>query len=83
MGNVTLALDDEVERKLRELAHSKFGLMKGSMSKTIAELIFGSSESEAELAKKELLQRIRKGRKGRSFYTKAYESRSEIYGKRA
>ncbi len=35
MGTITISLDDDIERKLREIARVKFGGSKGAISKVI------------------------------------------------
>ena len=59
MGTITISLSDEIERKLREVAKSKFGASKGAISKVI-ELALRNYFSQLEV--EEITFRAYKGK---------------------
>ncbi len=57
MGNLTVTLKDEKERKLRRLAKEKYGGKKGSIAKTLEEGIDKlDTDSKRERARQQLIQ---------------------------
>ena len=62
MGNITIALDDEREKKLRRLAKEKYNGGKGSIAKVLKEgLDKVVAESKRERARKRLIELMEKG----------------------
>lgn len=62
MGNVTMALEDVDEERLRRFAKEKFGGGKGSMAKVVAKsLLKLEQEDKREAARKRLLESLKKG----------------------
>jgi len=77
MGNITIALENEDELKLRRLAKQKFDGKKGSLAKVVSEGINKLNEEEKRtLAREKLLEMMKKGyRMGKM----TIKHRSELY----
>lgn len=80
MGNVTMALEDADEKRLRRLASEKFGGGKGSMAKTVKVALEKlENEDRRGAARKRLIESMRKGYDlGRI----AVRHRSELYDRK-
>ena len=62
MGNITISLDKEDEKKLRHLAKEKYSDKKGGLSRVVAEGIGRlDHELEAGQARQHLIQGMEKG----------------------
>ena len=62
MGVITISLNDETEKELRNLAKAHYAMKKGAMAKIITEAIKEwKEEQEQEKIKKEALARLEKG----------------------
>ncbi|MBI5635811.1 hypothetical protein HY993_02500 [Candidatus Micrarchaeota archaeon] len=86
MTDVFLSLDEERERKLRELSRLRYGGKKGSLSHAAAdaiELLYSAQKQPHEKKSLErLVQTMEKGFKIGLASNKAYESRADIYAGR-
>ena len=62
MGNITIALDDKREKKLRRLAKEKYNGAKGSMSKVISEALDGIEVQDLrEQARQRMIAGMKQG----------------------
>ncbi len=61
MGVITISMDDEKERKLREYAKLKYGERKGALSTAITNAITKEIEENQKRVTEELMQIIKKG----------------------
>ncbi len=83
MGSVLLKMDDQHEKKLRQMAKEKFGGKKGSITKVVESLLDAETEKKNKKVK-EALERIheivmknkKKAKIGYKF------NRDEIYAER-
>ncbi len=77
VGNLTVALEEKDELKLRRLAKNKYGGRKGSLSKVISEALSKLEEDpRRERAVKSLIQKMEEGRHMGKLL---YKHRSELY----
>lgn len=81
MGVITISLDKDYENKLRELAITKYGKKKGSISKTLIEAINHFSECpKNETAEQRLMSYVENGLHLGKINSKKF--RSQIYNDR-
>ncbi len=80
MGNITIALENKDEKKLRRIARQRFGGGKGSMAKTVkAGLEKLENEDRRDEARKRLIAGMKKGYNLGGI---TYRHRSELYDRK-
>lgn len=77
MGTITISVDDDVEKKFRKTASTKYGKRKGYLGEAITEAMQTWLKAESGNVKKafELLE------KGRNSGGLLYKSRDELHGR--
>lgn len=77
MGTITVSVDDDVERKFRKTASTKYGKRKGYLGEAVTEAMKTWLKTESSNVKKavDLLE------KGHNSGGLLYKSRDELYGR--
>lgn len=79
MANMLISVDEKTEKKIRRLAHTRFGGKKGSISRVVAEAVGKFGDNDDEERKKGLQEFMKKLERGSNFSYKMYKNRNEIY----
>ncbi len=79
MANILISIDDNTEKKLRRLAHKKFGGKKGSLSRAVTEVVNRYSDDDDGERRKGLQEFMKTLHRGIHFEYTMYKNRNEIY----
>lgn len=77
MGTITISIDDETERRFREVARRRIGDRKGSLGKATTEALelWIRTQTQDEIAR----EGLRLLKQGFDFGKREYRTRDELY----